>query len=76
MAYKKDRFVGTKLYGYCEGAFGRYSYQEKTIIASGEDWVVVVDTDDIKEFASFKTVDEMWESIGRWRVEPEDEEVV
>ncbi|UDL16336.1 hypothetical protein SEA_ZOOMAN_52 [Microbacterium phage Zooman] len=38
---------GTKLYGYCNGYFGRDSYGDKTVLASGEAsgkvWVVVDD---------------------------------
>lgn len=32
--------VGDVLYGYCEGAFGRDSYGDKTVEAVGPDWVV------------------------------------
>ena len=34
-------YVGTILYGYCEGYFGRGSYGDKRIEAIGADWVVV-----------------------------------
>lgn len=32
--------VGTILYGYCGGVFGRDSYDEKRVEAVGADWVV------------------------------------
>jgi hypothetical protein len=35
------RHVGRTLYGYCGGFFGRDSYDDKTIIAVGEDFVTV-----------------------------------
>lgn len=33
--------VGTKLYGYCGGFFGRDDYNDKRVEALGADWVVV-----------------------------------
>lgn len=33
--------VGMKLYGYCQGYFGRDTYGTKTIEAVGRDWLVV-----------------------------------
>lgn len=43
--------VGTKLYGFCNGYFGRDSYEDKRIIAMGEwngsNWIVAA-TDDNK----------------------------
>lgn len=35
--------VGTILYGYCGGFFGRDSYEDKTVEAYGKDWVVCRD---------------------------------
>ena len=32
--------VGDKLYGFCEGYFGRDSYNDKRVEAVGADWVV------------------------------------
>lgn len=32
--------VGTVLYGFCHGAFGRDSYADKRVEAIGADWVV------------------------------------
>lgn len=33
--------VGTKLYGFCGGFFGRDDYWDKRVEAIGADWVVV-----------------------------------
>lgn len=33
--------VGDTLYGYCGGAFGRDSYEDKTVLHIGHDYVVV-----------------------------------
>jgi len=35
--------VGTVLYGFCNGFFGRDSYGKKRIEAIGADWVVVAE---------------------------------
>ena len=32
--------IGTLLYGYCGGAFGRDSYSNKRVEGIGADWVV------------------------------------
>lgn len=45
--------IGTKLYGFCNGFFGRDSYDTKTIEAIGSDWVVARDSDGIPTFAFF-----------------------
>ena len=34
------KYVGTKLYGYCNGYFGRDSYEEKQIVYAGENYIV------------------------------------
>ena len=47
--------VGTPLYGYCGGYFGRDSYGLKRIEAVGYDWVVVRE-DDNALFASSSTI--------------------
>lgn len=38
-----DLKVGDLLYGFCEGAFGRDSYGDKTIDGIGKNWVVALD---------------------------------
>ncbi|MEV6432866.1 hypothetical protein [Nocardia sp. NPDC051463] len=36
--------IGTLLRGFCHGAFGRDSYDDKRVEAIGADWVVVRET--------------------------------
>lgn len=68
----KDKFVGIKIFGYCNGYFGRDSYDDKIIIASGEDWIVAKNNRGQSEFASFDSTDEMWKLIDEWRFEEVD----
>ena len=35
--------VGDRIYGFCNGKFGRDSYENKRVEALGADWVVVRD---------------------------------
>lgn len=37
--------IGDKIYGYCEGIFGRDSLRDKRVEAIGTDWVVVREDD-------------------------------
>ncbi|QFR56295.1 hypothetical protein PPK15_gp82 [Bacillus phage 000TH010] len=73
----KDKFVGTKIYGYNNGYFGRLaSHDAKIIIASGENWVVALEefTDDEPLFASFNSAEEMEELIKEWMEEDKENE--
>lgn len=73
--YRKDEFVGTTIYGYCNGFFGRYSYETKVIIASGKNWIVAQnDHDSFAEFASFGEDEDMEALIAAWSIEEEDED--
>lgn len=67
----KDEFIGIKIYGYCNGYFGRDSYEDKTIIASGEDWVVAKTEGGYKEFASFDNMESMKLLIKEWSTNAE-----
>lgn len=67
----KDKFVGIKILGFCNGYFGRDSYNNKIIIASGDDWVVTKDNYGMSEFASFGNEDDMEELITSWNKEEE-----
>ena len=42
-----NEYVGQTLNGFCAGAFGRDSYDEKIVLANGVDWIVVRDTDGV-----------------------------
>ena len=63
--------VGKKLYGYCNGYFGRDSYGEKTIIAAGswdgELWVVVKEHWGLNFANGFDK-----EDLARWLDEDDD----
>ena len=52
-------YIGTVLYGYCEGYFGRDSYADKRIEAFGADWIVVREESGKPDFVSFNTNEEM-----------------
>lgn len=67
----KDKFVGIKLYGFCNGFFGRDSYSNKIIIASGESWIVTKNEDEEVEFAEFGVDDSIEELLKDWMVEDE-----
>jgi len=60
--------VGTRLYGYCNGYFGRDSYDEKTIVAIGEVggqlWIVANENN----YAIFASGMNM-EDVERWTEE-------
>ncbi len=50
----KDLFeIGEILYGYCNGYFGRDSYEDKVVEAVGKDWVVCRDESGMIHFATF-----------------------
>ena len=63
--------VGTLLYGFCGGCFGRDSYSNKRVEAIGADWVVVRDeegrpllhTGHVEELEEYATEEERkrWE---------------
>jgi len=50
--------VGTVLYGFCGGAFGRDSYDDKRVEAVGVDWVVARSVNHIDARAEFAQSDE------------------
>lgn len=67
----KDKFVGIRIYGFCNGYFGRDSYDNKIIIASGEDWIVAQTEEGLNDFASFEKPDDMELLIKEWSVKEE-----
>lgn len=48
-----NNLVGEKLYGFCDGYFGRDSYSDKEIIMNGFTWVVAISDNEIPEIAHF-----------------------
>lgn len=64
--------IGTKIYGYCEGYFGRDSHEDKIIVAEGRKWLVCVDVYSNSGWvtcANFDTEEEKEECIRRWSEE-------
>jgi len=49
--------VGSVLYGYCGGAFGRDSYRNKRVEAIGADWLVCRTDDGQVIFADYAPED-------------------
>lgn len=67
-------FVGTKIYGYCNGYFGREDYDDKIIIFEGKKWIVCayLDTDnDNVTCLNFDSEEEKEACIKRWSVREE-----
>lgn len=70
-----NNFVGTKIYGYCNGYFGRDDYDDKIIILEGRKWIVCsyLDTDnDYVTCVNFDTEEEKIECIKRWMEDKEE----
>lgn len=61
-----NSFVGTKIYGYCDGYFGRDDYSDKVIILEDKKWIVCLylNTDnDRVTCVNFDTEEEKTECI-------------
>ena len=54
--------IGQKIYGFCEGLFGRDYWGPARIEAFGYDWVVVRDDSGIPWFGEGKNLDEFIEN--------------
>jgi len=64
---------GLKLYGYCDGYFGRDSYGEKRIEGYGSDWIVAREKySEIPLMADFQSYNEMCKYLDDWS-KPEEE---
>lgn len=65
-----ELYPGTTLYGYCNGYFGRDSYGEKRVIASGtynkQNWVVVEERGYLNFASGFDD-----EDVKNWMTEEE-----
>lgn len=62
--------IGSPLYGFCGGCFGRDSYDTKRVEALGVDWVVVRDSDGAVDFASG---DGIVEELEKYTIHPADQ---
>jgi hypothetical protein len=58
--------IGTVLYGYCNGFFGRDSYGDKVIEAVGKDWIVVRTEQNEVDFCSFSDFEAMLSAVKEW----------
>ena len=62
--------VGKVIYGFCNGFFGRDDYENKIIIAEGDNWIVCKYCDDLASyrvtFASFNNADQKQLFINAW----------
>ncbi len=63
-------YVGKKIYGYCNGYFGRDSYSDKTIVAHGATWITVLDIDGYASSTNFESHERMIEKVKEWGKEP------
>lgn len=61
--------IGRKLYGYCDGYFGRDSYGDKIIEAEGYDWIVAREYGE--PIFAFVPPEDKAELMDRWSVEKE-----
>ena len=63
--------VGTILYGFCGGAFGRDSYDDKRVEAVGVDWVVVRNE---AGYAGFACGDDIHEDLAKFTERPKEDQ--
>jgi len=70
---KTLKYVGLRLYGYCDGYFDNESYDnDKFIEACGNDWVIAHGIDDNHVyFAKFENSQELIKKVKEWSQENE-----
>jgi uncharacterized protein YlzI (FlbEa/FlbD family) len=62
----QENNIGKILKGFCNGHFGRDSYERKAIEAEGTDWIVVrYDTGKV-DFTTFNSIEEKQIKINQW----------
>ena len=71
---KLEKYIGKTLYGFCNGVFGRDSYDNKRVVYAGRDYLVAENENRYPVTASFKDWDELeaHEYISRWLEECEE----
>ena len=47
------KYIGKKIYGYCNGFFSKNEYGNKIIEAVGSDWIIARDSEGIADVALF-----------------------
>jgi len=66
--------IGEKIYGFCNGFFGRDSYNDKIIEGEGKDWIVAREEyTGYVVIAVFSGSDNKDDYLNKWK-EPWDEE--
>lgn len=67
---KLNKYLGDTLYGYCNGYFGRESYEDKTVVYAGDNYIVCEYSDSYPCVAIFdKESDEEIEAlIDEWKI--------
>lgn len=50
---KLNKYIGETLYGYCNGYFGRDTYEEKTVVYAGENYLLCEDEEGCPHLAVF-----------------------
>ena len=60
--------VGSKLYGFCGGYFGRDSYSDKRVEAFGFDWVVAREDSGDVVFAGFTSSENLHELLSAYTI--------
>lgn len=63
-----NHLVGKELKGFCDGYFGRDSYDDKVIIMNGLTWVIAIAEDGYPEVATFEDKQELEEWVERNRI--------
>lgn len=69
--------VGKKIYGFCNGYFGRDDYKDKIIILEGEKWIVCTYLDrniDYVTCANFDSKEEKIKCVTQWNKDDYDED--
>lgn len=54
-----SKYIGKTLYGFCNGYFGRDSYENKTIVYVGEKYILTENEEGVPGVAYFKDMDYM-----------------
>lgn len=73
---KLNKYLGKTLYGYCDGYFGRDSYKNKTIVYTGDNYLLCEDEDGHPCLAIFytKSNNEIKELLKEWTIDSEEQD--
>lgn len=70
---KLEIYIGKTLYGFCNGYFGRDSYDDKKIVYVGDNYIVAENENGYPETAIFEGMkeSEVHELISDWLIKDE-----